>query len=149
MKELRKLETKFELDKEKTFINFKKNIDNLKKKTNKFVNKILKKGGTVLALGASTKGNILLQHFGLNKDRVPYISERNPMKVGLRCLGSDIKLISEKVARETKPEAFIVLPWNFKKEIIKREKNYIANGGTLMFPMPFPHAVNKSGEKKI
>ena len=59
------------------------------------------------------------------------------------------KLISEKVARETKPEAFIVLPWNFKKEIIKREKNYIANGGTLMFPMPFPHAVNKSGEKKI
>ena len=63
-----------------------------------------------------------MQHFGLTKTKIPFISERNPEKVGLRCLGSDIELISEKNARKRNPKAFLVLPWNFKKEIIKREK---------------------------
>ena len=60
-----------------------------------------------------------------------------------------IELISEKLARRINPDAFIVLPWAFKKEIIKREKNYINRGGTLMFPLPFPHIVTKRGEKKL
>ena len=149
IKKLRKGEEKFKLDKEETYIKFKKEIDQLKSKTNRFVGRILKKGGRVFALGASTKGNVLLQHFGLNKSKIPFISERNPYKVGLRCLGSDIELVSESFARKTKPDAFIVLPWNFKKEIVKREKNYLSSGGTLMFPMPFPHIVTKKGEKKL
>ena len=69
-----------------------------------------------MALGASTKGNVLLQHFGLDKKKIPFISERNPEKVGLRCLGSDIELISEEKARSLKPKAMIVLPWYFKEE---------------------------------
>jgi len=149
MNKLRKMEKAFKLDKEETFINFQKDIDKLKNKTNKFVDRIIKKGGTVLALGASTKGNILLQHFGLNKSKIPFISDKNPDKVGLRCLGSDIELISEQLARRINPDAFIVLPWAFKKEIIKREKNYINHGGTLMFPLPFPHVITKKGEKKL
>ena len=146
---IRKIEKRFKLDKEKTFINFEKDIDRLKNKTNNYFNKILKKGGSVLGLGASTKGNILLQHFGLNKEKIPYISERNLEKVGLSCLGSDIKLISEELARNMNPDAFLVLPWNFKKEIVKREKNYIKEGGELMFPMPTPHVVTRKGEKKL
>ena len=34
-----------------------------------------------------------MQHFGLNKSKIPFISDKNPDKVGLRCLGSDIELI--------------------------------------------------------
>ena len=132
-----------------TFQKFQKVIDNIKNKTNKFVNKINNSNEKIFALGASTKGNILLQHFGLDKSKIPFISERNPEKVGLRCLGSDIELISEKLARNKKPKAFLVLPWNFKKEIVKREKNFIKNGGILMFPMPYPHIVNFKGEKKL
>ena len=102
-----------------------------------------------MALGASTKGNVLLQHFGLNKNRIPFISERNPEKVGLKCLGSDIELISEESARSINPEAFVVLPWNFKDEIVKREKKYIDAGGKLMFAMPYPHVVTNKGERKL
>ena len=42
-----------------------------------------------------------------------------------------------------------MLPWNFKDEIVKREKEYLNNGGTLMFPMPYPHIIDKDGEKKL
>ena len=147
--ELKKEEKKLELTNSKTFFDFEKTINELKSKTVKFVNEIHKKNKAVLALGASTKGNIVLQHFGLTKEKIPYISERNPDKVGLRCLGSDIELISEEKARTINPVAFIVLPWNFKKEIIEREKKYLDNGGKLMFVMPYPHIVTKSGEIKL
>jgi len=142
-------EKKYNLKKSETFKEFQNKIDDIKGKTNLFVDNILKSKKKVFALGASTKGNILLQHFGLDKSKIPYISERNPEKVGLKCLGSDIELISEEAARSKKPEAFIVLPWNFKDEIVKREKKYLDSGGTLMFPMPYPHTVDKNGEKKL
>jgi len=149
LKKLKVEEEKYNLRSEKTFIDFQKNITEIKNKTNIFVDKILKSNQKVLALGASTKGNILLQHFGLDKSKIPFISERNPEKVGLKCLGSDIELVSEDKARSLNPKAFLVLPWNFKEEIVKRERKYLDEGGELMFPMPYPHVVSKKGEVKL
>ena len=63
-------------------------------------------------------------------------------------MGSDIELISEEDGLK-KPKAFLVLPWNFKAEIVKREKEYLERGGILMFPMPYQHIVKKNGEKKL
>tara|TARA_X000000950_G_scaffold270515_1_gene350401 strand:- start:1906 stop:3201 length:1296 start_codon:yes stop_codon:yes gene_type:complete len=146
---LRNEEKKLKLAQPETFFNFGKTIENLKAKTVNFITNILNNKKIVLGLGASTKGNIILQHFGLTKNKIPYISERNPEKAGLKCLGSDIELISEEKARTINPEAFIVLPWNFKKEIVKREKEYLNRGGKLMFVMPYPHVVTKNGEIKL
>ena len=149
LKKLLEEEEKYKLNDEETFLNFQKKIDELKYKTNTYINSILSEKKIVLALGASTKGNILLQHFGLGKDKIPFISERNSTKVGLRCLGTDIELISEEKARSLEPKAMLVLPWYFKEEIVKREKKYIDNGGQLMFPMPYPHVVTKKAEIKL
>ena len=118
LKKLLEEEEKYKLNDEETFLNFQKKIDELKYKTNTYINSILSEKKIVLALGASTKGNILLQHFGLGKDKIPFISERNSTKVGLRCLGTDIELISEEKARSLEPKAMLVLPWYFKEEII-------------------------------
>ena len=103
-------------------------------------------GGKVFGLGASTKGNVLLQFFGITKDKMPYISERNPDKVGLRTLGTDFELISEERPRELDPASMLVLPWYFKKEIVAREQSTISHqGGKLLFPMPYAHVVTKDG----
>jgi len=146
---IRKEEKKLKLTNVETFFHYAKIINELKNKTIKFTEEILNNGKVVLALGASTKGNIILQHFGLTKEKIPFISERNSEKVGLKCLGSDIELISEDKARQINPEAFIVLPWNFKEEIVNREKEYLNKGGKLMFVMPYPHVVTKNGEIKL
>ena len=103
----------------------------------------------VIGLGASTKGNILLQHFGLTKKEIPVISEINKFKIGLKCIGTDIKLISEKEAKLLKPDVMLVLPWYFKDEIVKREKNYLKTGGKLFIPIPYPNIVSTKGEIKI
>ena len=149
LKKLRAEENAYKLEDENTFFNFQEKIDVLKNKTNSYINKVIQQNKIVFALGASTKGNILLQHFGIGKDKIQYISERNPDKVGLRCVGTDIELISEEKARSLKPKAMIVLPWYFKEEIVQRERKYIEEGGELMFPMPYPHVVTKETEIKL
>ena len=85
----------------------------------------------------------------MNKKHIPFISERNKEKVGLKCIGTDIKLISEKSAREMRPDYMLVLPWYFKKEIVIREKKYLQKGGKLLFPMPYPHLVTYNKEIKL
>lgn len=132
-----------------TYADFKEKIDEFRGKIQKCIDEELSLGNMVMGLGASTKGNMLLQTFGITKDNMKYISERNPDKVGLRTLGTDFELISEEDARAINPSMMIVLPWYFKDEIRKREKEYLENGGKLLFPMPIPHIVNSVGEIKL
>lgn len=117
--------------------------------TTRVRNFIQKQKGLVIGLGASTKGNVLLQMCGITKQMLPYISERNPEKVGLRTLGDDIELISEEQARKLNPSCIFVIPWNFKAEIVEREKEYLVHGGKFLFIMPYPYVLDKNGEARL
>jgi hypothetical protein len=132
-----------------TYIAFDKKIRSLAVTVRAYLARELKAGRNVIGLGASTKGNVLLQLFGINKTMLPCISEINKTKIGLRTLGTDIELISDEAANALKPSVKLVLPWYFKKEIVKREKPYLSSGGALLFPMPYAHIVRKGGEEKI
>lgn len=106
-------------------------------------------GKEVIGLGASTKGNVLLQFFGIDKTLIPYLSDRNPDKVGLKTLGTDIEVVSEEKARALNPSCMLVLIWFFKEEILKREKTFLDQGGRLLFPMPYCHLVGRDGETRL
>jgi hypothetical protein len=85
--------------------------------------------------GASTKGNCLLQYADITEKDIRYAVERNLDKVGkMTCTG--IEIISEDTMRSNPPECLLVLPWHFKEDIIKREHEFLNNGGTLLFPFP-------------
>lgn len=88
----------------------------------------------IYVYGASTKGNTLLQY--LKWEGFEGAAERNPEKYGLLTVGSWIPIVSEVNARE-RAKTFFVLPWAFKREIIHREKEFVHNGGALLFPLPF------------
>jgi C-methyltransferase C-terminal domain/Glycosyl transferase family 2/Methyltransferase domain len=139
-------ERALKLDQAQTYRDYFKQIEDLSTRVNKFLDQEIRGGGRIFGLGASTKGNVLLQLFGITKERMPYISERNPDKVGLRTLGTDFELISEERARDLRPSSMVVLPWYFKKEIVAREQDYLRQGGKLLFPMPYAHVVTKDGE---
>jgi len=141
-----KKEEEMKLDDADTYRQFYEEVLKIKDKVRKAIFEMLE-SGPVFGLGASTKGNMLLQMFELDKKIIPFISERNPDKVGLRTLGTDIELISEEEAILKKPSMMLVLPWYFKNEIVRREKQYLENGGKLLFPMPYPHVVSRDGEE--
>jgi hypothetical protein len=142
-------EEKSNLEQVSTYIDYRQKINEIIEKTKKFIINELENSQLVIGLGASTKGNVLLQICGIDKNLLPFISDRNKDKVGLRTLGTDIEIISEEKARKINPSAMLVIPWNFKEEILSREDNYIQNGGKMLFLMPYPYYVDKFGEHEI
>ena len=129
-------EKKYKLENKKTFINFFKKINHIKFKTQKHLNSIVSKNKKIHGYGASTKGNVLLQYFNINKKYIKFIADRNPKKYNHYTPGTKIKIISEKKSRMLLPDYYFVLPWHFKKEILKREKKMINKGCKFIFPLP-------------
>ena len=79
---------------------------------------------------------MLLQLFGITNDLIDAAAERNEWKYGHRTPGTNIPIISEQESRKLNPDYYLVLPWHFKEEFIKREKEFIRRGGKLIFPLP-------------
>jgi hypothetical protein len=93
-------------------------------------------GKRVVGYGASTKGNVLLQFCQFGPEHLLAIADVNPDKFGAFTPGSYIPIISEADAHAMRPDYFLVLPWHFKDVIIQREKDYLASGGKMIFPLP-------------
>jgi len=96
----------------------------------------------IFGLGASTKGNVLLQYCHLG-DLIEEIGEINPKKFDKYTPGSKIRIVNEaKYLENTNIRNVnilgIILPWHFKSSIKKSANNYLSNGGMLMVPLPFP-----------
>lgn len=101
-----------------------------------FFEKLKTSGEAIVGLGASTKGNVLLQYCGINKDLVPCIGEVNQFKFGKYTPGTYIPIVPEKQFENMNIKYKLVLPWHFKKSFIRREEKFINNGGKLIFLLP-------------
>lgn len=119
-----------------TWRRFFKDIEQLKEDVVSFIKKEKKKGKSICAIGASTKGNTLLQYFGLNNTLIDAISERSEFKVGLKTIGTNIPIVSEKELRQRNPDYILVLIWHFIAEITERENDYLQGGGKFIVPCP-------------
>lgn len=115
---------------------FGRNIHELKHQVMDFLHQAKAEGKTVYGYGASTKGNTLLQLFGITPDLMTAIAERSPYKFGLQTVGTQIPIVSEEEMRAAKPDYLLVLPWHFIDEFVKREQDFIAAGGKLVVPCP-------------
>ncbi len=93
-------------------------------------------GKRTYVLGASTKGNTLLQACGFTDRDIVAAVDRNPDKIGRFTPGSNIPIISEDDARKAPPEQFLVLPYHFKDSILRREAALRDKGVRFIFPMP-------------
>ena len=127
----------------KDYKKFNLRVDNIKKTTNLLLENIFKAKQKIIGYGASTKGNIVLNHCNIKSKQIKYICDENPEKYGRYTPGTNIKIISKKKMRNIKPDYLLVLVWSFKTEVIKQELNYIKKGGKLIFHLPFLHIVDK------
>jgi hypothetical protein len=119
-----------------TYHDFYERICELKNETVAFIKKIKSEGKTVWAYGASTKGNTLLQWYGLDNSHIDGIAERTPYKFGLNTVGTNIPIYSEDEMRKVHPDYLLILPWHFINEFAKREKEYLDKGGKFIVPCP-------------
>jgi NDP-4-keto-2,6-dideoxyhexose 3-C-methyltransferase len=131
---------------DKSFKNFNLRISNVKKILNLFLDQ---NKGDVIGYGASTKGNIVLNHCNIDNKKLKYICDANPFKYNRFTPGSNIKIISKEKMRKLKPKYLLVLIWSFRKEVILQEEKFIKNGGKLIFHLPMFYIVDKNNYRSF
>lgn len=95
-------------------------------------------GYKIVGLGASTKGNVLLQNLKLSNVDVACIGDINPRKFGRQTPGTSIPIVDEAtiIAESTSRTVALVLPWHFRTGMINKAGGILSSGGKLLFPLP-------------
>jgi hypothetical protein len=127
---------------------FKTRVLSHKKDLCDLLQKLKADGKTIFGLGASTKGNVILQFCDLTKEDIPYMAEVNEDKFGCFTPETSIPIISQEEADSKNPDYYLVMPWHFREGITKGMSNYIKNGGKLIFPLPELVVVDENSLKE-
>ena len=101
------------------------------------------------ALGASTKGGILLQLCKASAEDIAFIGEVNPFKFGRWMADSDIPIVRESDSLFENADVLVVLPWHFRESFEQRLENFVAKGGHVVFPLPSISVLSNSGLEVI
>jgi len=144
IKAMRQDEFDLELDTDKPYRFFQERVNVHKEQLVGVLKKLKAEGKRIHIYGASTKGNTILQWCGIDSRLVEVAAERNADKYGARTLGTDIPIVSEEESRRARPDYYLVLPWHFRDEFLEREKDLLASGVGMIFPLPTIEIVRKS-----
>lgn len=99
----------------------------------------LRRGGARLAgYGAAAKGTILLNFAGLGPDVLEFVADRNVHKQGRYVPGVRLPIVPPARILEEQPDYLLILPWNFKEEIMQQQSEYRRRGGRFIVPVPEP-----------
>ena len=132
--ELIDLENRTKCNEIKYYRKFANKIKKIKAKNILFLNQCKKQKKIVYGMGAPVKGNTLLNFFKIKTKHIPILLEKNSLRDGLFSPGSHIPIMLEKNMVKY-PDVFYVLAWNFKSEILKKNKDLIKKGIKFYFPI--------------
>lgn len=125
----------------KTYIRFADEIDRRKKKVVELIRKIKSAGHTVIGYGASVSTTTLLHHFELG-EYLDYIVDDNPIKHGLYSPGYHLEVYPPQKLYDERPEYVLVLAWQHRDSIIKKNMKYLNGGGKFIVPLPMLGVIN-------
>lgn len=121
------------LDTLQPFLEFADRVTASRKDLSDFIKSAKADGKTIAALGASTKGNVLLQYCGITSDEISFVGEVNSEKFGCYTPGTWIPIVPEKDVLAMKFDYLVVLPWHFRKFF---ENSNGLRSQSLVFPLP-------------
>ncbi len=141
------------IEEEKEWINhfnFKLFEDNVKMEFKLFYQWLQEKAklSEIKILGASTRGALVSQMIKLNNKIISSAVDLQHNKKGRLMPGTNISI--EYDPEHVPPDSYLVMPYQFKNEIINRYKGFINDGGELIFYRPnFSIVKYNKKEKRI
>ena len=98
--------------------------------------KLKKKKKKIISYGATYKSTTIFNYCKINPKIIDYVTDTTLNKQGKFTPGTHIKIISPKVGMNKTVDYAFLGAWNFKKEIFKKEKNFLKKGGRFITHVP-------------
>ena len=115
---------------------FAEQVRETKRKLLEFLIQAKRAGKSIAGYGAPGKGNTLLNYCGIRTDFLDYTVDRNPYKQGKFLPGTHIPIYHPDKIQATKPDYVLILPWNFREEVMEQNRFIRDWGGQFVVPIP-------------
>ncbi len=127
-----------------TYKAFAKKPAHVKKALQTLLRTLVKKGKRIAGYGASAKGTTMLQYCNLNTHTIDYIVDSATSKIGTYTPATHIPILDPKELTTRTPDYILLLAWDHKDSILKKERWFAARGGTYILPIPTPTLIKPS-----
>jgi len=106
-------------------------------------------GQTLAAYGASAKGSTLMNYAGIGPERLDFIVDRSTVKQGRYAPGNRLPILAPEALVERRPDAVLLLTWNFADEVIRQQARYLDAGGEFIIPVPRVRSIGKTTVQEL
>jgi methylation protein EvaC len=136
-------EKKSGLDKYKTFLDFSKRVKKSKKDLISLLDRLKKNNKKIISYGATYKSTTVFNYCNIGTKYFDYVTDTTLNKQGKFTPGKHIPIVSPEIGFDNSVDYAFLGAWNFKKEIIKKEKDFINKGGKFITHVPFVKILKK------
>jgi methylation protein EvaC len=136
-----KKEIKFGLNKFSTYKKFSKKVESSRIKLKKIFDNLLKNNKKIIGYGATAKSCTVLNYCKIDKKYFKFFYDTTSYKIGKYLPGTKILIKKYKRLKSSEVDYVYLGAWNFKKEIFKKEYNFIKNGGKFITHVPSPKII--------
>ncbi len=141
LKKYLETEKKNNLNKFETYKKFSNRVKKSKKNLYELFKKIKRQNKKIISYGATYKSTTVFNYCKIDNKIFDYVTDTTKNKQGKFTPGTHIPIISpERGINETVDYAFLGA-WNFKKEILKKEKERIKSGLKFITHVPYPRII--------
>ena len=133
-----KNEKKYRLNRFSSCLIFKNNVIKVKKDLISIFKNVKKNKIKIIGYGASAKAVTVLNFCDLKEDYIDYFLDTTTNKVGKYLPGTQILVKKYSKNKMGKKNYYFLGAWNFKEEIMKKEKFFLNNGGKFISHLPRP-----------
>ncbi len=119
-----------------TFKKFANKVKNSKKKLVSLLKKIKKKNNKIISYGATYKSTTVFNYCKIDNRYLHYVTDTTLNKQGKFTPGTHIPIISPEIGFNESVDYAFLGAWNFKKEIINKEKKFLKRGGKFITHVP-------------
>ncbi len=113
-------------------------IEERKRQLTALVRGLRAQGKRLAGFGAPAKATTLMFQFGMGPDMIEYLIDDSPLKQGLYSPGHHLPVVPSTWLYDPahKPDAAVVLAWNFADSIIAKHRSFVDAGGRFIIPLP-------------
>tara|TARA_Y100000992_G_C21267871_1_gene494988 strand:- start:731 stop:1921 length:1191 start_codon:yes stop_codon:yes gene_type:complete len=120
----------------KTFKKFAKKVKNSKQKLVSLLKKLKSKNKKIVSYGATYKSTTVFNYCKIDTSYFHYVTDTTNNKQGKFTPGTHIPIVSPEIGFNDSVDYAFLGAWNFKKEILNKEKNFIKRGGKFITHVP-------------